>query len=101
MPDTTIVIVGAFALLGLGWYGLMVTRHLLKMIAILQIMVKAILLLIVAAGEASGQLALAESIAVAIIVADTMLMVIALAVAVQLFQASGTMDIREFGQLKG
>ncbi|NJL94010.1 MAG: NADH-quinone oxidoreductase subunit K [Anaerolineae bacterium] len=101
MSDTTVVLVGAFALLGLGWYGLMTTRHLMKMIAILQIMVKAVLLLLIAAGNASGQPSLAQSLAVGVIVADTMVTVVALALAVQLYQHCQTMDIREFARLKG
>jgi NADH-quinone oxidoreductase subunit K len=101
MNDLLWVWVGAVLLLAVSWYGLIVTRNIIKLVAVLQIMVKAVLLLVVAAGAASGNVALAESMGITILIADTIVVVIALALAVRIFQVTGTLDIARLATLKG
>jgi NADH:ubiquinone oxidoreductase subunit K len=55
----------------------------------------------VAAGKASGQVALGESLALTVIVADTVVAVIGLAVAVQVRRVSGTLDLKKLANLRG
>jgi NADH-quinone oxidoreductase subunit K len=101
MTNVDSLFVAGFLLLGIAWYGLLITRHLLKLIAVLQIMVKAILILLLAAGQANGNMALTQSLMLSVISADTMLAVVALALAVQIFRRTGTMDVRVLSKLKG
>lgn len=101
MSETTLLFLIGFLLLGIGWYGLMVTHNLLRIIMVLQIMVKAVLLMLIAAGNASGQLPLAQSLAVAVIAADTMVAVVGLALAVQTYRRTGTMDMTALTRLRG
>lgn len=96
-----IVFAGAFVLLGIGWYGLFVVRNLIKLVLVLQIMVKAVLLLLTAAGSASGELHLGQSFALTVIVADTIVAVIGLALAVQVYRRTGSLDVRTLSKLKG
>ena len=51
-------------LLGVGFYALLVIRNLIRTLIALQILVKAAVLALVLAGTASGQLNLAQSLAV-------------------------------------
>lgn len=85
----------------IGLYGLLAVRNLFKLIITLQILVKGAVLALVIAGEASGRLQLGQSLAVTVIVADTVVAVIALALAVQLKQQSGTVDVGRLDTLKG
>jgi NADH-quinone oxidoreductase subunit K len=101
MSITDTLFIGGFLLLALACYGLLVTRHLLKLIAILQVMVKALLILLLAAAHVNGNMALAQSMMLSTIAADTMLAVVALALAVQIFRRRGTMDVRALSKLKG
>jgi NADH:ubiquinone oxidoreductase subunit K len=101
MNDLIWVWVGSLLLLGLSWYGLIVTRNIIKLVAVLQIMVKAVLLMVIAAGASSGQLALAQSMGITILIADTIVVVIALALAVRIFQVTGTLDVSHLASLKG
>ena len=101
MNPLTIVAAGVIALLGIGLYGLMATRNLIKMIAMLQLLVKAAVLALVLAGKVSGQINLGQSLAATVIVADTMLAVIGLALAVQVQRRWGTVDLRQLARLKG
>jgi len=101
MSTLEITLVSAFALVGAGLYGLLITRNLIKVVIALQIMVKGALVALVAAGQASDQLALGQSLAMTVIVADTVVAVIGLAFAVQVKRVRGTLDLRALAELRG
>lgn len=96
-----IVLAGVLGLFGVGVYGLLVTRNLIKMVAVLQILVKSALLALVLAGYVSGQVNLGQSLAATVIVADTVVAVIGLALGVQVRRRWGTLDLRKLDSLKG
>lgn len=92
---------GVLCLLGVGLYGLLIVRNLIKIVIALQILIKGALLALVAAGAASGQVNLGQSLAATVIVADTVVAVVALALAVQVKRRFGTLDVKELSTLKG
>jgi NADH-quinone oxidoreductase subunit K len=94
-------VIGVIGLLGVGLYSLLITRNLIKLVVALQIMVKAAVLGLVAAGNASGQIQLGQSLAVTVIVADTVVAVIGLALAVQIRRQLGTLDVNDLSKLRG
>lgn len=87
-------------LLGIGLYGLLVSRHLIKVIIGLQIMVKSAILALVIAGDAVGRIEMAQSIALTVIVVDTIVAVLALALAVQIKRRTGTLDSVDLARLR-
>ena len=101
MSTVEIILVGVVGLLGIGLYGLLITRNLIKIVVALQILVKGALLALVAAGEASGQVNLSQSLTITVIVADTVVAVIGLALAVQARRLLGTLDLNELSNLRG
>jgi len=101
LSPLSIVLLGVIGLFGVGFYGLLATRNLIKMVAVLQIMVKAAVLALVLGGKASGQVGLGQSLAATVIVADTVVAVIGLALAVQIRQRYGTLDLHKISSLKG
>lgn len=96
-----IVALGALGLLGVGLYGMLIVRNLIKLVAVLQILVKGALLALVAAGAFSHQMQLAQSVVMTVIVADTVVAVMGLALAVQVRKRLGTVDVTEMAELKG
>jgi NADH-quinone oxidoreductase subunit K len=96
-----IVFIGVLALLGIGLYGLLATRNLIKIVMALQIMVKAAILGLVLAGKVSGQIDIGQSTAATVLVADTMVAVVGLALAVQIRLRWGTMDVSAVSKLRG
>lgn len=100
MNVTTILAAGIVGLLGVGLYGLLAVRNLFQIIIALQILVKGAVLALVMAGKASGNLALGQSLGVAVIVADTIVAVIALALAVQVKRRLGTLDVKALSTLR-
>jgi NADH:ubiquinone oxidoreductase subunit K len=95
-----IVLIGVLGLVGVGLYGLLAVRNLIKVIVALQIAVKGVLLAMVAAGNAAGDVNQAQSLAVTVIVADTIVAVVGLALAVQVRRRLGTLDIDALSNLK-
>jgi NADH:ubiquinone oxidoreductase subunit K len=101
MTPLNIILFGVLCLLGIGFYGLLVTRNLIKLVAVLQILGKGAILALVLAGKAGGQVNLGQSQAMTVIVADTVVAVIGLALAVQAQRRFGTVDVRDLSTLKG
>jgi NADH:ubiquinone oxidoreductase subunit K len=64
-------------------------------------MAKAAVFALVLAGKASGQINLGQSLAVTVIVADTIVTVIGLALAVQVRRRFGTLDVKALSTLRG
>lgn len=98
MPS--VLLFGAFLLLGIGIYGLLMLRNLIKVIVALQILVKGAVLALVLAGNASGQLHLGQSLAATVIVADTLVAVVGLALAIQIQRRFHTLDLRDLATLR-
>jgi len=101
LSPLTIALAGVLGLLGVGFYGLLAVRNLIKIVIVLQILTKAALLALVAAGHASGQVNLGQSLALTVIVADTVVAAIGLALAVQVRRRLNTLDVQQLGKLKG
>ncbi len=97
---TSIALLGVLSLMGIGLYGLLITRNLIKLVIVLQVLVKMALLALVAAGYATGQVNLGQSLAVTVLVADTVVAVIGLALAVQVRQRLGTLDVTQLSELR-
>ena len=96
-----IILIGIAGLLGVGFYGLLITRNLIKVVMMLQILIKAVVLALVFAGKVSGNLGLGQSTAATVIVADTIVAVVGLALAVQVRRRFGTLDVPQISTLKG
>ena len=96
-----VILLGVVALLGVGFYGLLITRNLIKVVMVLQILIKGVILALVLAGKLGGNTGLGQSTAATVIVADTIVAVVGLALAVQVRRRFGTLDVPKISTLKG
>ncbi len=92
--------VAVLVLVGLGLIGLLVTRNLIKVVVGMQILVKGALVALVLAGRQSGQVETGQTLALTVIVADTIVSVVALAFAVQVRRQFGTLDLQALSTLR-
>ena len=92
--------VGVLGLLGIGLLGLLVTRNLIKVVVGMQVLVKGALLALILAGKLSGQVQTGQTLALTVIVADTIVSVVALALAVQVRRQFGTLDLQALSTLR-
>jgi NADH-quinone oxidoreductase subunit K len=97
---SSIVLFTVVGLLATGLYALLIVRNLIKVIVALQILVKGAMLAAVAAGQYAGQPAIGQSMALTIIVVDTIVAVVALALAVQIRRQFGTLDVKALTTLR-
>lgn len=97
---TTILVIGVTGLIGVGLYGLLTIRNLFQIIIALQILVKAAVLGLMAGAAHVGQINLGQSLAVTVIVADTAVAVVGMALAVQVKRQNGSLDVRALGTLR-
>jgi NADH:ubiquinone oxidoreductase subunit K len=98
--SNSILLVGIIGLLAIGLYAVLISRNLIKIVIGLQILVKGAMLAMIAAGQLAGQAAVGESLALTVIVADTIVAVVGLALAVQVRRHFGTLDVRALSMLK-
>jgi NADH-quinone oxidoreductase subunit K len=96
----TIVGLAALFLLGVGFYALLMVRNLIKVMVGLQLLGKGAVLALVLAGYLRGQVNLAQSMALTVIVADTIVAVVGLALAVQVRRHFGTLDLKALTTLR-
>ena len=96
-----IILFGVIAILCVGFYGLLITRNLIKVVMVLQILIKGVILALVLAGKLGGNPGLGQSTAATVIVADTIVAVVGLALAVQVRRRFGTLDVPQISSMKG
>ncbi len=92
--------VAVLELVGLGLAGLLVTRNLIKIVVGMQVLVKGAMIALVLAGRLSGQVQTGQTFALTVIVADTIVSVVALAFAVQVRRQFGTLDLQALSTLR-
>ncbi len=95
-----VIIIAILGLLGIGFYCLLLTRNLLKLVVALQILIKGALLAIIFAGSLTDKMETAQSMALTVIVADTIVAVIGLAMTIQVRQLTGTSNIQSISKLR-
>lgn len=95
-----VIIYLAVLLAGIGLYGLLLSRNLIKIVVALQIMTKGVLLALVVAGKLQSQIGLGQSMALMVIITDTIVAVVGLALAVQVRRHVGTLDIKSLTSLR-
>jgi multisubunit Na+/H+ antiporter MnhC subunit len=96
----SIAMVAVCGLVAIGIYGLLIVRNLIKIVVALQIFAKGTILVMIAAGGMAGQPAIGQSLAITVIVADTVVTVMALALAIQVRRWCGTLDTRVISRLR-
>lgn len=97
----TIVLIVGFLLIIAGCYCLIRTFHMLKIIIGIEVAIKAVTLFIILAGYTNGNLNLAQTFIISIIVIEVVVAVAAAGIAISLYKIYGSMDIRNLRKMKG
>ena len=84
-----------------GFYCLMVTKNFIRTLIGLEILTKAITVLIIVAGYISNRMALAQSFAVTIIVVEVVVIAVAAGLVVGIFKRTGSLNVTKMRDLKG
>ena len=88
-------------LIVVGIYGLVVTRNMMRILIFIEILTKAVTLLMIGAGYMTGHLAEAQSFVITIIVIEVIVLVIATGILFGVYNKIGEIDISSLNNLKG
>jgi len=84
-----------------GFYCVLISFNLIRALIGLEILIKAVTLLIILAGYICGKMALAQAIVITLIVIEIVVMVIAGGVVLWAFKYNKTIDPRRLSNLRG
>ena len=87
-------------LLAVGLYSLIVTRNLIRVLLSVEILIKAVTLLMIGAGYVTGEMGTAQSFVITIIVIEVMLLVVALGIVFGIYKKNATLDVGKISNLK-
>ncbi|MEI6578667.1 MAG: NADH-quinone oxidoreductase subunit K [Eubacteriales bacterium] len=82
----------------IGIYSLLVTHNLMRILISIEILTKAVTLLLIVAGYVSKNMAMAEAYVITVIIIEVVLMAVATGLVLGLFRANGTLDTRKMNR---
>ncbi len=88
-------------LFAIGLYCLLTSRNMIKLLIGLEVMAKAAVLSFIAAGHARGETFLSQSLVITFIVVEVCIVAVALALVINAYRNTGTLDVRRLAKLKG
>lgn len=93
--------VGAALTFVVGFYSLITTRNLLRALIGIEILAKATTLLIIVSGHVSGQIGLAQALAITLIIIEVVVIAVAVGVVLCIYRHNESLDATFFTNLKG
>jgi len=100
-PYPTIFIIAVVLLFATGVYSLLVTKNLMRVLISIEVITKAVTLLLVGAGYISGNMAKAQAYVVTVIIIEVMLLVIATGLVLGVYRANDSLNTGNINNLKG
>ena len=100
-PLFALFLVAAALMVTVAAYGLIVTRNLMRILLSMEVMTKAVTLMIICAGYTTGQLAAAQSYVITIIIMEVMMLVVSVGIAFGVYRQNGHLNMDELNNLKG
>ena len=95
------IFVVTITLLVMGFYCIFFTFNLVRALIGVELLIKAVTLLIITAGYVTGRMSLAQAIVITLIVVEVVFIVVATGVVIGLHKHNGTLDTRKLRNLKG
>ena len=93
--------VAAIMLLVTGFYCIFMTYNLIRALIGIELLIKAVTLLVITAGYITRHVALAQAIVITLIVVEVVFIVVATGVVIGLHKHNQTLDTRKLRNLKG
>ena len=84
-----------------GLYCILVTRNLMRVLIGLELLTKAVTLLLIVAGYATGRVALAQAIVITLIMIEVVVIAVMAGVILSIYRHTGSLDASSVKSLKG
>jgi NADH-quinone oxidoreductase subunit K len=93
--------VGVILVLIVGLYSILTTKNLLRVLIGMELLTKAVTLLLIAAGYGCGQIALAQALVITLIVVEVAVIVVAVALVLCIHREHQSIDASLLKEIKG
>jgi len=97
----TLFVIAIVLLAAIGVYCIIATHSMIRVLIALELIVKAVTLLIAAAGTVNGQMALAQSYIIALIIIEVVVTAVGAGITIAAHAKNGTVDLRDLTKIKG
>jgi NADH:ubiquinone oxidoreductase subunit K len=97
----TLFIVAIVLLVATGLYCILATRNMIRVLIALEVVNKALTLMLVLAGVYTNQVALAQSFAITLIIIEVVVTAIGAGIAIAVYRRNGTLDMNMLTNIKG
>ncbi len=84
-----------------GLYCLLVTRNMIRAIIGLELLIKAVTLLVIAVGFVTGRTAVTQAMVITIIVIEVVVAAVAVGIALRVWRYNESLDVQQLRKLKG
>ena len=91
----------ALVLIALGVFMLVMTSNMIRVVLAVEVMMKAVTLLLIYAGQINGQLGLAQTFIVTQIVIEIVLAAVASGLVINIYRKTGQRELRKLNTLNG
>ena len=91
----------ALVLIALGIFMLVMTSNMIRVVLAVEVMMKAVTLLLIYAGQINGQLGLAQTFIVTQIVIEIVLAAVASGLVINIYRKTGQRELRKLNKLNG
>jgi multicomponent Na+:H+ antiporter subunit C len=89
------------ALVAVGLYALLAKRNLIRLFIAIEVVSKGVSLILLSTGFARGNVLIAQALVVTFIVVEVSLVATALAIIINVYRHTKSLDIRKLARLKG
>jgi len=79
----------------IGFYCLITTRNLIRILIALEILTKGITLVLIYAGQVSGQMSTAQSMVITLIIIEVVILAVAAGIIINIFNINDSVDVRK------
>jgi NADH-quinone oxidoreductase subunit K len=97
----TLFVVAAILLLVTGFFSLIVSRNLIRVLIAMEILTKAATLMLILAGYLTHQTGVAQEFVITLIIIEVVVIAIAAGIIIGIYQRTGSLDTNRLGNLKG
>lgn len=91
----TIIFLTVIALYIVGFYYLIATRNLIRILIALEVLTKGLTLTLIYAGKVTGQMATAQSMVITLIIIEVVILAVAAGVIINIFNHTDSVDVRK------
>lgn len=99
--DFWLYVIGCAVVFAAGIYCLAVSRNLIRILVGIELLTKAVTLLIILAGAVTGREALAQSLVITLIVVEVVAICVGAGIVIGAYRQNGSVDVKALTNLKG